>query len=136
MHVGVMFDDDAKLGMVAVIWPCIVVEGVDRAMSDTAYRAPEEVSKVNDQVWRHAFTLAVDVLRFEHLGSDIDALRVYYGLEFGLEFIAQCLHLVRLYNALWFAALYIEEDACIVPTVTPDLCLAPINLTLVNRGEC
>src|SRR5947207_7210801 len=48
--VGIVLDDHAVLGVIAVIGAGIVVDGVDGIVADGAYGAPEEITKVNDQI--------------------------------------------------------------------------------------
>src|SRR5579875_770004 len=79
-HSRIMLDDDTELSMVAVVRPGIVIEGVNRAMTNRADGAPEEVAEVDDQVWWHAVTGFVNFLWLEDACADIRAGMVGQGL--------------------------------------------------------
>src|SRR5579883_386374 len=132
---GIVLDDDAKLGVIAVIGAGIILKGVDRTMSNGPDRAPEEVAKVDNQVWRHAVTLLIDVLRLVDGGADIDTVGVDDSFQSGFHFVTQCLILGRLDNALRLASFNIEKDTRIVAAIAPYSGLAPIDFALLNRGE-
>src|SRR5260370_42504719 len=66
MHIRVVSDHDAKLGMITIIGPGIILKGIDRAMADSTDRAPEEITEVDEQVWRDPVTFFVYFLRLLH----------------------------------------------------------------------
>src|SRR5487761_1562174 len=121
MRVGIVLDDDAELRVVAVIGAGIVLEGVDRAVSDAAHGTPEEIAEIDDQIGSHAVDFMIDFFRLEDFRPDIDAVGIGQSFKFGLEFVAQTLYFFRLDDALRLAPLDIEEDTRVVATVAPDL---------------
>src|SRR5579885_3190303 len=135
MDIGVVFDDDAKLRVVAVIGANIVLKGVDRAVTDGADGTPVEVAEIDDQVGRNAVAFLIDFLRLVDGGADVDAVGINNSLEFRLQFVAQGLNLVRPDNALRLASLNVEEDTRVVAAIAPDLRLAPVNLALINGRQ-
>src|SRR5947209_18545432 len=114
MDIGIVLDDDPELGMIAIVWAGIVIERINRTVTDGAYRAPEEVAKVDDQVRWNAIYFFVNFFGFENFCSNVDAIVVEHGLELGLELIAESFNFVRLDNASRLTSLDIEKDTSIV----------------------
>src|SRR6266700_2778637 len=94
MRSRVVFNDYAKLRMVAVIRPGVVLKGVNRAVTDRADRAPGEIAKVDDQVRGYSVTFVVYVLRFIDGGADVDTVGISQGFKFCCEFVPQCFDVV------------------------------------------
>src|SRR2546430_4587447 len=122
-----MLDHHAKLRVIAIIRPCIVIKRVDRAVTNRSNRTPEEVTKVDNQVRRNTMYLFVYLLRFVDLRPNIHAIVIHQRFELRDKFIAERLNLVGLDYALRFSPLDIEEDARVIPTIAPHLRPAPVD---------
>src|SRR5579863_6819714 len=92
--VGVVFDDNAELGMVAIVWAGIVVKGVDGTVTNGANRTPEEVAEVDDQVGRNTVDVLINFLWFEDCRPHWLAIVVEQILELRFEFVAQSFNFV------------------------------------------
>src|SRR5438270_8373415 len=133
MDIGIVLDDNTKLGMVAIIRTNIVLKGVNGTVSHSTNGPPEQIAEVDNQIGRHAIGLLINLFWPENLRTNIDTLRINQRLELRLELILQCFHFARLDNALRFSPLNVEEDTRIIAAITPDLRLAPSDATLLNR---
>src|SRR5260370_21880747 len=132
MHIRIVSDHDAKLGMITIIGRGIILKGIEGAMAASAERAPGEITEVDDQVWREPVTFFVYFLRLVHLCADVYTIVVYQRFKLRLELITKSLILVAFDDTPGFAPLDIEEDTGIIATIAPDPGSTPVNLTLVD----
>src|SRR5215470_11169620 len=116
MHIRVVSDHDAKLGMITIIGAGIILKGIDRAIPAGTDRAPEEITEVDDQVWRDPVTFFVYFLRLVHLCADVYTIVVYQRFKLCLELVTKSLILAAFDDTLRFAPLDIEEDTGIIAT--------------------
>src|SRR5512135_2150697 len=105
MHRRVVFYHDAKLSMITIVRPRIVLEGVYRTVADCANRAPIEIAEIDDQVRRHSITFTVNVLRLKDGCADVYAVWVYQSLKFCLQFVPYSFNFTCFHDPLWFAPL-------------------------------
>src|SRR5437660_7906823 len=130
-----MFDYNAILRMIAVIRPCIVLKGVYGTVPDCADRAPAEIAKIDDQVRWYAITFVINILRFKDGGADVDAVGICQSFKFSFQFFPQRFEFACFHDTLRLTPLDIEEDAGIIASIPPYLCLAPVNFAPVDRSQ-
>src|SRR5947209_4756410 len=77
MRIGVVLDDDTELCMITIIRTSVVIECIYRAVTYGAYRAPEKITKVDNEVRWNAIYFLVNFFWFEDFCADIYTVVVH-----------------------------------------------------------
>src|SRR5208337_4730872 len=92
--------------------------------------APKQPAKVNDQIGRYVAHTTIDFLGRENGRVEWTPLIIRQSLEAGLDLVPEGFVITRWDDALWLAPLDVEKYTGIVPPLTPDPRLGPVDLEL------
>lgn len=129
-------DEDAILGMVAVVGPGVIVKGVDRAEAlriDSADRTPQQIAKVDEKIRRDAVDFAIQTLRGEAAGRQGPAQMVGDGGDLRGEISASGFKRLGRDDALRLPPGDVEEDTSIVAAIAPCSGTRPVDIEATQR---
>ncbi len=131
----VVHDEDAVLGVVRLVRPGVVLEGVERAVTEGPDASPPELTEDHDEVGRDALLVLVDLLGLERLVAHEVPLMVDHRLDLRDQLVANFLVVGGRNDPLWLTPFHVQEETPVVPAVAPGAGLRPVDVHLVDRRD-